>query len=109
MTPQVRRPAVVVWTGSGLGVLPGGDTVDAERRRLVAMGACRADVLVADLRAVLDEVEERHGMAAADAVVLGEPVQDDARLRVGAVAALRRLIEEGRRRLAGLRLDGVDV
>src|SRR3954451_14776354 len=64
--------------------LPRGLAVEPKRGRRVPVRPTAAHMLVADLRAVLHDVHDRHGMAAAEAVLLLHPVDDDARLRLRA-------------------------
>ena len=53
-----------------------GDSVEFEPVARVAVGAAAVDVLVADLSTVAEDVHERHPVAAAQAEVVAEPLQD---------------------------------
>src|SRR6185312_16483311 len=66
-------------------------------------------MFVADRGAVLDDVVERHGVSAADAVVLLQPLDNIAGLAGRPVAEGGRLVQQGSGGLAGLVLDGVEV
>src|SRR5690606_38248938 len=88
----------------------GGLAVEPESVRLVAVRAGRADMLRVDLRAVLDDVDQRHGVAATEAVFLLQPVDDDTRLGVGAIEPLFfGALDELARGEPGLVLDVVEV
>jgi glucose-like phosphotransferase system IIB component len=70
----------------------------------------RTDVLRADLRALLDHVDERHRVTTPEAVVRRQPRDDLARLHARLVeAALCRERDELARREARLVLDRVEV
>src|SRR3954463_9000415 len=66
-------------------------------------------MLVADLRAVLDDVHDRHRVPAPEVVVLLQPVDDVAGLRLRPEAALVRERDELARCEPRLVLDGVEV
>jgi len=61
-------------------------TVEPQRVGLVAVDSVGADVFRRDLRALRDDVNERHRVPTAEAVVGREPLDDRRRLRVGAEA-----------------------
>src|SRR5690606_18313321 len=67
-------------------------------------------MLRVDLRAVLDDVDQRHGVAATETVFLLQPVDDDTRLGVGAIETLFfGALDELARGEPGLVLDVVEI
>jgi hypothetical protein len=85
---DLRRPGARLWLEPGLAGATVRDAIEAQRVRFVAVSTGAADVLAADLGPVLDHVHEGHRMAAADAEVLLEPLDDRSGLGLGRVESL---------------------
>jgi len=87
----------------------GGDAVDVEHVRFIAVNAVGSDVLAADLRTVLDGVHQRHGMAGTESKSSFNHSTMVPALRGLVVPAGDRHLHELARRTTGLRLDDVEV
>ena len=123
--PAIALAAAVVLAPAVADAGPGAVSADCRRKVAAALletmrasgkveaprraAAGKALAAVGDPRPVLHDVDERHRVAPAEAVVLGQPGDHLARLRVGAIAAGVRLVDELLRGLAGLLLDRVEV
>lgn len=84
--------------------------VEPQRVRLISMRALAPDVFVADLGAVLDDVNQGHRVPTAQAVILLQPIDDDAGLDVGLVVPFfLRQFDELVGRLACLCFNVVEV
>ena len=94
-------------SGAGLAICY---AVEPQRVRLFSMRALAPDVFVADLGAVLDDVNQGHRVPTAQAVILLQPIDDDAGLDVGLVVPFfLRQFDELVGRLACLCFNVVEI
>src|SRR5688572_10747646 len=83
--------------------------VEPQHVRRIGMCRARVDVLVADLRPLGDDMDQRHRVAATKAVVVGEPLHDRRGFGGLVEPLLAREVDELTRGQAGLGLDVVEV
>jgi hypothetical protein len=65
-----------------------GDAIEPQRARLIPMDAIAADVFLADRRAILNDVDQRHRVTPPQPEILLQPIDNDPGLDFRLIVAL---------------------